>query len=368
MTRPRQICFGLLGTTNIARVLMCSALLFSCGAFAQAGAKFPCAMDDRKCALAAGFAHVVKKPEFWRTAFAKPLEQRIGVAPPELVEFLMLDTIAQSIPSKPRAATVTPDFVADVTQALAELPPQIKTLLAPKLAGIYFIEDIGGTGFADLIGDHGPTAKAGFIVLDPTQLVKHTANAWATWKENTPFKPGAAYRLEADIETKAGDNRKNAIQYILLHELGHILSIGGNIHPSWTIAPKTVPATASFPFFELSWVFSRDRERYESRFDAAFPERKSVVYYFGAQLDARQMAQTYARLESTNFPTLYAATRPGDDFAEAFASYVHTVVMKRPWSIRIHEHGKLVRTFGSCWDQPRCADKRKILEGILALK
>jgi molybdopterin-binding protein len=60
-----------------------------------------------------------------------------------------------------------------------------------------------------------------------------------------------------------------------------------------------------------------------------------VVYYFGAKLPAGQMVATYESLERTNFVTLYAATHPADDFAEAFASYVHGVLMGRPWEISI---------------------------------
>ena len=78
------------------------------------------------------------------------------------------------------------------------------------------------------------------------------------------------------------------------------------------------------------------------------------------------MVETYAALEKTNFPTLYAATNPFDDFAESFASYVHTVLMRKPFAVRIYRDGRLEKEYGSCWDQPRCAEKRKILEGLLA--
>jgi hypothetical protein len=341
----------------------CCAVLLA--AQAQAADKFPCKMGDKTCALKAALHHTVKNPSYWKSAFAKPVEHRIGVGSPELVEFLILDTIHQGIPNKPRASTVPPDFQADVAKAFAELPPRVKALVAPKLAGIYFVDDIGGTGFTDLIGLPGGKASTGFIVLDPTQLTRHTANAWATWKENTPFKPAPGYRLEAEIETRAEDTRKQAIQYILLHEIGHVLSIGANIHPSWNVPAEAVPASASYPFFEQSWVRSPDGRKFVTRFDAAFPERLLVTYYFGAKLEAKQMAAVYGRIEATNFPTLYAATHFGDDFAEAFASYVHTVVMNRPWSIRIYQDGRLAKTYASCWDQPRCAEKRKLLERLL---
>ena len=77
------------------------------------------------------------------------------------------------------------------------------------------------------------------------------------------------------------------------------------------------------------------------------------------------MRPTYARLKLTNFPSLYAATAPGDDFAESFSSYVHVVLMRRPWQIGISRDGKPVEIFRSCWGEPRCAAKRKLLEQII---
>jgi hypothetical protein len=353
-----------LSSKGFAKQLCCALLASLSFSIAQAADKFPCKRDDKKCALETALRHTVKNSSYWKAAFAKPVEQRIGAGSPELVEFLILDTIHQGIPNKPRASSPPADFAADVAQAFAELPQSVKDLVRPKLAGIYFVDDIGGTGFTDMIGLAGEKSTTGFIVLDPTQLIKQTANAWASWKEGTPFKTAPGYRLEAEIETKAQDTRKQAIQYILLHEIGHIVSIGDNIHPSWTIPPSEVRATP-FPFFDLSWLKAPDGKKYMTRFDAQFPERLSVAYYFGAKLEAKQMTAVYTKLEATNFPTLYAATHFGDDFAEAFASYVHTVVMKRPWSIRLYENGKLAKTYASCWDQPRCAEKRKFLEKLL---
>lgn len=325
----------------------------------------PCGLDTGKSAGKAICGHVVRKLEFWKQALAKPLSQRIGAAPPELVEFLALDNIYNAHPNKPRAATPAPDFLRDVQAAIDEIPAQVRSRVAPKLAGVYFMADIGGSGFNDQIYDAQGKPAAGFIVLDPSVLEKQTANSWATWKENTPFKPQRGIRLTAEIETASHDNRKNSIQYILLHELGHILSIGGNVHPSWNIFPKDNESTAAYPFFRLAWSISRDRSGYVTKFDDAFPQRKDVVFYFGAKLPASQMLGTYSNLERTSFATLYAATNPFDDFAEAFVTYVHTVLMRRPFEIRIYENGKVAKTFGSCWEDKRCAEKRKILEQML---
>src|SRR6185503_19071394 len=100
------------------------------------------------------------------------------------------------------------------------------------------------------------------MILDPAVLGKYRANAWATWKENTPFKPAPGVSLQALIERDGEDNRKNAIQYILLHELGHVLPLGRKAHPMWVAPPPTPMDTADYPFFELSWSVAQKERRY----------------------------------------------------------------------------------------------------------
>lgn len=150
-----------------------------------------------------------------------------------------------------------------------------------------------------------------------------------------------------------------------MHELGHVLSVGANIHPPWNIEPKDVENGAEYPFFNLSWRINREANKYQSIFDAAFPQRLNTVYYFGAKLSATDMVSTYVNLEKTNFASLYSATHPGDDFAESFATYVHAVLMKRPWQIEITRNGEVVRTLKPCWSELRCAKKKEILNQLL---
>ncbi len=344
------------------------ALVFSASPVTTTAQKQPpiaCASSDKDCASKALTGHTVSRLAFWEAALAKPLEQRIAVAPPELVEYLNYDNIANGFPERPRAARLGVDFRRDVQRAFAEIPSEVKRLLAPKLAGIYFVENLGGTGYTDQIVDVAGKGVAGYIVLDVATLNKRSANAWATWKENTPFAARSGFRLTAEIETPRHNNRKNAIQYILLHELAHVLAINENFHPFWGIEPKDIASTASLPFFLLSWAVDGPDNQFVTLFDTSFPERKDVVYYFGAKLAADQMVATYDHLERTNFVTLYAVTRPGDDFAETFASYVHTVLMKKLFAIRIYRHGKLAKVYRSCWDEARCAEKRKLIERFL---
>ncbi len=351
------------------RRLVAVALVAWAGcAAAQPAAVAECAKrgkDGRECLLQAMRAHPAKSAAFWKAVQSRPMAERLGPAPPELVEFLHLDNAANGFPEKPRASRPSDEFMADLRGAIEDLPPAVRRAFDANFAGIWLVDDLGGTGFTDAYVDANDRQVGGYIGLDAAVLGKFTANAWATWKENTPFRPGGGWTLEARIEEKAGDDRRGAIRYILLHELGHVLSINRNVHPRFDQAPADSPPDARFPFFDLSWTIDRKEDRYVSRFDAEFPARRSVAYYLGAKLAAADMAPAYEALGKTNFPTLYAATSPGDDFAESFVSYVHTVLMKRPWEITIRRDGSVVMAYRTCWEEPRCAAKRKILEDLL---
>jgi hypothetical protein len=325
----------------------------------------PCKPGDHECGAKAVEANPAKKLAYWSAAMAKPVEERIGAAPNELIDLLTAENVRLRLPNKPRSPTLSEEFLADVRAAFTELPETLRKRAAEKLAGIYFADDMGSTGFTDQIYDAGGVPKAAFVLLDPSVLDKYTANGWATWKENTPFRPDSALRLEAIIEDSANDNRMSAIQYILLHEIAHVLSVGAQFHPNWNIAPARVRSTSEFPFFEQSWFVSREEQNYASHFDYAFPQRKSIVYYSGARLPGSAMLAAYERLDKTNFPTLYAATHPADDFAESLASFVHTVILKKPFEIRIYRDGEIAKRYGSCWTEARCAEKRRILEEFL---
>jgi hypothetical protein len=346
---------------RLAALLIAAALLADA---AQADeARVGCKAGDKACALPKIRAHAVRKLEFWKDAMARPLQERIGLGGPELVDYLTLDNLANAYPQRPRVPASDAAFLAEVRAAIAELPVAVKRLLERKLAGIYLVEEIGGTGFTDEVSDASGNPVAGFIVLDPTVLRAHSANSWITWRENTPFKPEVGHTLSARIAPDGANDRKGAIQYILLHELAHVISIGGKVHPSWTMSPADIGPGSAFPYFELSWRGGEGG--YTTLFDDAFPERRSVVYYFGPRLEGAQMKAAYDSLERTNFATLYSATHPGDDFAEAFANYVHVVLMGKPFEIAIREGGRPVKAYRPCWEEQRCAAKRRMIEALL---
>lgn len=333
-----------------------------------AGALALCA-EDQACLREFEAVKQVKNVKFWNVFQKLPIERRVLVAPRKLIEYLDFDNRLQGFPNRPRAAAPLRPFLQDMAAAISEMPPAVITLIDKKLMGIFLVEDLGGTGFTDTVFDDRQQPVGAFIVLDVGVLTRH-ANAWATWKENTPFVDDPDFTLQAIIEDDANDNRKQALQYILLHELGHVASVGNTFHPPWDSWDCVADPPGNFPFFELSWQLSEPSScEVISRFDrSGFDQRSRVVYYFGARLPQSTSPGVYAQLEKTNFPSLYAASSPADDFAESFVTYVHTVLMGRPFAIHIDKKGVRQTTFTACWKTERCAAKQEIMAGLFTFQ
>ena len=327
-----------------------------------------CEPKDQACISKAYQNHPIRKRSSWQMELGKPQMERVGPAPQALVDYLAMGNTLGGYPERPRVALLDSAFLSDVRAALAGIPVDVLDRLDRSLVGVYFVEQLGGTGLTDYVVDDQGQPAGAIIILDAGVLKRVTANAWATWKESTPFVADVMghLKIKATIETPENDNRIQALQYILLHEMGHVLSVGWPVHPNWTSMPSAEPAAGRYPFFDLSWRVDLRAKRYISLFDAHFPERTKISYYWNPQLPASAMGTVYAQWATTNFATLYAATTPGDDFAESFVSYVHTVRMGKPWSIQLRREGGQDQTFKACWSEPRCAPKRALLEQMLA--
>lgn len=245
------------------------------------------------------------------------------------------------------------------------MPASVHKLLRHKLAAVLLVEDLGGSAYTESIFNEHGKPVAGFIVLDVSAMDKR-ANEWATWKESSPFQPIPGYELQATIEKGAENTRRQALQYIMLHEFAHVLSIGTPYVPPQGEEIENLQPMLAYKFSRLSWRM--DKQSFVSVHDKKFPDRGRIRYYQmlpdSPGLD--EAARVYDELEKTDFPTLYAASNPHDDFAESFASYVHVKIQKRPWSLKILHKGKVIKDYAPCWGKARCKFKEEAMRKLLA--
>ncbi len=99
-----------------------------------AAAKLPCAEKDKACLLKEAKKNPVRTLDFWAKQLAKPIGERIGPAPQELVDYLEIDNALNGFREKPRAAKLSPEFLADVRGALDDLMPVIRKVAGPTFA------------------------------------------------------------------------------------------------------------------------------------------------------------------------------------------------------------------------------------------
>lgn len=118
-------------------------------------------------------------------------------------------------------------------------------------------------------------------------------------------------------------------------------------------------------FSPISWVIDEVLDLFVWRYQEEFGYQGRVKYYSSSpELEGQEMADVYSSLEKTDMPTLYATMGNWEDFAESFSSYVHTVVLGKPFFIDIQKNGEMVKRYDHCWNDERCAEKRRMLEKV----
>ena len=306
------------------------------------------------------------KIPYWGEKWKKtPLSERIKEAPAELIKKIHIENEFEGFKERPSPVKPPPELFEAMRSIQASMPGNLEAILYERFIGLFAVRELGGTGYAEAIYDSVGNEKYGLIVLDVDVLMKKKANEWATWKENSFFRPKAdgKVKLKAVIEEE-DDTVVNAVRYIMLHEMGHILGMISKAHSSWIdwFAKKKI--SMDYPFQILSWKLTKDSQVI-SLFDDKFPERKSIrVYSFEkAELTNEQIPVTFDKLQKhTNFPTLHAGQSLWEDFAESFATYFHVVIDKRPWEITIEQEDQPDIVVESCWEQERCKRKKEYMK------
>ena len=303
--------------------------------------------------------HEARKAHSYINWRQRPLFMRVSPASEILVDYLRKDNELNGYPEIPVSKKCDDLFMADLRGALEELPEAVKKHIRDHLVGIFTVSNLGTTGYTEILYNFDVN-RLGFIVLDVDYL-KRSANDWATWKENSPFRSQGAYRIKATIEPKDSDNRKQAIQFILTHEIGHLVGAVNHLHPNWFIGGDP----EEFAFTKISWIKKGDKVI--SKFDHQFLLRKDIGYYRfdKSPLSADRILDCYRQLEDTDFSSLYAATNMWDDFAETFVIFVHNLLQKKPWKIEIIRNNSSAKTYKTSLMTDQGRVKKKFMEDFI---
>ncbi len=292
-------------------------------------------------------------PTPWLLQRSRPLAERLAPAPAECLAHVQRVGQAEGSDIRPQAVPVSGAMAADVAEALAELPPPVLAALNGPLLGIHLARDLGCSAITDVVRWQDRTLGA-VVLLDVEALAGRSANEWASWKEGGPFGAPEPSPLRVTIADPEDDVRRNAIQFLLLHEFGHVLSAGSGFLPDWWLHPTQLAPAEAYPFLRLSWRVS-EAGTIVPRPGHDFALRRQLAYYGTARLGLEQTPQLYTDWAATSFASLYGSINAYDDYAECLALYVHTVLMRRPYGVRMGGGGQALSDAASV--ARRCAEK-----------
>jgi hypothetical protein len=319
---------------------------------------FPLYTADKESLLRELRQHTARSASTWSEFTGKGFKDRILPAPDKIIDYLRKDNQFQGYKERPKKPEIDHEFLSDIVNAFAELPEVVMKSMNQHVVALFLVEELGGTAYGELLRDFDNN-KLGFIVLDVSSL-NRKANEWISWRANSPFVMKGRYIIEAEIEKKISDDRKAAIQYILLHEVGHLIGVAKGAHPNWI----TGGHPQKWPFTKLSWITMERGLIGKSKYDEIFTNRNKLKFYAfqNASLTSEDIGETYDQLLKTDFVSLYASTNMYDDFAETYAMYVHVVLQNRPFKIKIIKEGITEKVITNPILEKRCDGKKRYLD------
>jgi len=292
-----------------------------------------------------------------------PLEERVRPATRAVTALALQRNLGNGVAVEPRPADVDHPAIPALYRMLADLPAELRELTRKHVAAIYLVQGNFGSARVEAARDAQGRVIGGCILLNLDALAQ-SANSWASWRENSAFRSDDRYRISITLEPPETDTVENALRFVFIHELGHILGMTAGVHGFWA-APETWWLTVRSPYTRLSWT--TDGRQYQSSGKRRFPVLALPRFYRfeSSPLPRSAALPTYGALGKTNWPSLYGSIDPYEDFAETFAIYLHTRLLGRPYRVDLHFGSTHIGTYRSCLDTGSCPKKAAFMRCLL---
>ncbi|MFH1537561.1 MAG: hypothetical protein ABIH66_01290 [bacterium] len=277
--------------------------------------------------------HPAKKVESYNFSPDVPLEDRVVAVPGHVMDFMLIfdkDYIAEDAPY--RAYTPTESELEEVKAAIRRLPKEMKEKISPYLLGIYFIENLLGSGFAEFVPDE--EGKDHYFMLFNPKVLKMDASEWITDKERSCFIEEPGYELEIDI----GEGL-SGFYYIFSHEISHVYDYIAKVTPGEGKL-ESEKDRENYPFIGGVWdEFGKPKDKY------TFNGMGDITFYGmndGPKIKISEAPALYDRLQQSPFVTLYGAVNWMEDFAEYMAAHMNIRLYERPWKLTVSKDGEVI--------------------------
>ncbi|WP_413569237.1 hypothetical protein ACLWBD_01065 [Bdellovibrio sp. HCB117] len=251
-----------------------------------------------------------------------------------------------SSPNGPRQClSGSENFAAPIEKIYDILPEKLQKAFC-GLDAIFVESDVESLAYAGIIrANEKGEVEGSFIGVRRTLLeTAYDATSVFGWKEQKAFgiiAPPFVHLPDGPRVEVILPHSLSALQYIFIHEIGHILDFANSANEFVCPANETcdlskwdpvefgkmIPAANSFG--ALSWknpMYPQDAQR--------FPLWDKLCFYgCNERLTIADMESFYRQLDQTNFVSTYAAVSPYEDFAESFT--FHVLSLQGEWNYRV---------------------------------
>ena len=282
-----------------------------------------------------------------------PLLKRIQPAPIFLLNFLKRaddrEDYTSYLPSEKEY-----DLISNY---LAMLPPLHKKILEERLIGIYFVNNLIGSGWADYVLAED-SALYLMLIINPRTL-NVPLSKWLTYRENSCYINSST---EVRVEVDCG-KEFYGLMYVLLHETSHLVDYIVKYTPY--VEPELLKIRG-YRAGNRSFVNGIWKEYNIPTNENDFSLRDKITFYGlnnGPKLQIEAALAAYKQLADTCFVSLYGTQSWAEDFAELITFYHLTKNFQQPYIIHYYKNEKQIFNY-SPMKSEKLQNRIKTLQSI----
>lgn len=244
-------------------------------------------------------------------------------------------------------------------KAFQELPESVKQMMEKKIVFWTVVDDLGSSGMTWPLYNENNYFDKGVVIFNKNTAGKSFKDLCEK-RENSPYKKGPNKFI-----CSFSKGHVTGIQYIALHEFGHVLQSNNSFLPDSDYKINEEATISWFPLTKISWKWDgkNDAVSRDPVFSNWIQERK---YYQAEGTTNNEVLENHFNLwKNSKFPTIYSTVHHHEEWAEITAlsllkKYLHTEIV-----YSLSKNNKIVTSVKSCLFNEICPEKLKLAEMYL---
>lgn len=211
------------------------------------------------------------------------------------------------------------DFLKDLLQINYQLPKELQPYFC-SLSKIYISDSIPSVAFATgIVNDSNDFIGTAMGIKKSALLNSPKLDTLVTWKEQLNFGGSSKFlSIDKKLPQLHYGWDLTGFQYVLTHEMGHIVDFTNKINPICYFSNKQEGCDSSqYSWYKFSW--SSDMKLLP---ESKFLHQENLCYYdCNVSYNAKIAEEVFTSMRESSFITPYSGMNVFEDFAEFLTWY-----------------------------------------------